>query len=236
MAHRTTAPTAVDRAAGAGERLPAAVLWDMDGTIVDTEPFWIAEEHDLVESYGGRWTDELAHECVGNPLLVSAQIIRDNSPVTLEPHEIVERLLSGVVRRMREHVPWRPGAQDLLRALAAQDVPCALVTMSYASFAQVLIDAVPGGTFVEVITGDSVTHGKPHPEPYLAAAAALGVQPADCVAIEDSPPGVRSAVAAGVPTLAVPHVVAVPAIEGAVQIDTLAGLTPSDLVRLSHAR
>ena len=80
-----------------------------------------------------------------------------------------------------------------------------------------------------MITGDEVEHGKPHPEPYLAAARALGVEVADCVAIEDSPTGVRSAVAAGVPTLAVPHVVPVPSMVGAVQVPSLRGLTPQDL-------
>ena len=81
---------------------------------------------------------------------------------------------------------------------------------------------------------DEVAHGKPHPEPYRAAARLLGVEPADCVAIEDSPTGVRSAVAAGVPTIAVPHVVAVPEQAGAVHLDTLAGVTPASL--WEHAR
>ncbi|AKU17015.1 HAD family hydrolase [Luteipulveratus mongoliensis] len=212
--------------------LPAAVLWDMDGTIVDTEPFWISVERQLVESYGGAWSDEIAHQLVGNPLLVSAEIILANSPVTLSPEEVVDVLLKGVAERMNEHVPWRPGAAELLKSLGAQGVPCALVTMSYTSFAEVLIEAVPEGTFAAVVTGDAVTHGKPHPEPYLTAAAALGVRPEDCVAIEDSPPGVRSAVAAGVPTIAVPHIVTVPPIEGVTQIDTLDGLTADDLLPL----
>lgn len=215
--------------------MPAAVLWDMDGTLVDTEPFWIESEHALVESYGGRWTEELAHACVGNPLLVSAEIIRANSPVTLSPEEIVDVLLSGVIRQMREHLPWRPGARELLESLAAQGIPSALVTMSYRSFADVLIESVPVGTFHAVVTGDEVTHGKPHPEPYLTAAKLLGLDPADCIAIEDSPPGVRSAVAAGVPTIAVPHVVAVPELEGAVQVESLATLTVQTLQATARA-
>ena len=77
-----------------------------------------------------------------------------------------------------------------------------------------------------------MTHGKPHPEPYRAAARALGVELPHCVAIEDSPPGVASAVAAGVPTIAVPHAVPVPHTVGAVQIDGLAGVKPADLLRL----
>lgn len=214
---------------------PAAVLWDMDGTLVDTEPFWIEAEHALVESWGGTWSQDLALQCVGNPLLTSAQIIRDNSPVELLPQQIVDILLEAVVTRMRGHLPWRPGARELLEECVAQGIPNALVTMSYTVFAQVLLDGLPAGTFDTVVTGDTVTHGKPHPEAYLTAAQRLGVAPQDCVAVEDSPPGVRSAVSAGVPTIAVPHVVQVPQTKGAVQIDSLAGVSLADLVALAPA-
>lgn len=215
------------------EALPAAVLLDMDGTLVDTEPYWIAEENELVESYGGTWTEELAHLCVGNPLLVSAQIIRDNSPVDLPAEEVVERLLAGVVRRMTEHVPWRPGAAQLLAECRQLEIPTALVTMSYTSFAKVLIDTQPEGTFAAVVTGDAVRNGKPDPEPYLVACDRLGVQPGAAIAVEDSVPGVTSAVAAGVPTIAVPHIVQVPAMDGAVQVDSLQGLGLADLWALA---
>lgn len=204
----------------------------MDGTIVDTEPLWIAAETELVASYGGEWTDELAHQLVGNALLVSGQLIRDNSPVTLSAEEIVDYLLERVIAGMRQHVPWRPGAEELLKGLVAQGVPNALVTMSYESFAGVLVDAVPGGTFSVVVTGDRVSKGKPDPESYLTAARELGARPEDCVAIEDSIPGVRAAVAAGVPTIAVPHVTAVPPMAGATHVDTLEGLHAADLRRI----
>ena len=209
--------------------LPAAVFWDMDGTLVDTEPYWINAEHSIVEEAGGVWNDEYAHQLVGNDLMVSAEFIRDNSPVTLDPVEIVEDLLRRVIAQVTEHVPWRPGAIELLTALNEAGVPNALVTMSWRSLADSVVTALPEGTFAAVITGDEVQHGKPHPEPYLAAARALGVEVTECVAIEDSPTGVRSAVAAGVPTLAVPHVVPVPVIVGAVQAPSLRGLTPFDL-------
>ena len=211
---------------------PAAVLWDMDGTLVDTEPYWIAEERALVELHGGVWTDEHAYQLVGNDLMVSAQYIIDHAPVPLTPVEVVHELLGGVVRRVSEHVPWRPGAWELLEALGEAGVPCALVTMSWRSLADVFVTSLPAGTFAAVVTGDEVAHGKPHPEPYRAAARALGVELQDCVAIEDSPPGVTSAVAAGVPTIAVPHAVPVPHTVGAVQIDGLAGVKPADLLRL----
>ncbi|HZX98995.1 MAG TPA: HAD family phosphatase [Dermatophilaceae bacterium] len=212
--------------------LPAAVLWDMDGTLVDTEPYWIAEERSLVEQHGGVWTDEHAYQLVGNDLMVSAEYILAHSPILLTPVEVVNELLSGVVARVAEHVPWRPGARELLASLVAQGVPCALVTMSWESLATAVVKNLPRGSFAAVITGDVVSHGKPHPEPYLAAARLLGADLGACIAIEDSPPGVASAVAAGIPTIAVPHRVPVPETIGAVQISTLAGLEPRDLLRL----
>ncbi|KRE62803.1 HAD family phosphatase [Nostocoides sp. Soil756] len=213
--------------------LPAAVLWDMDGTLVDTEPYWIAAEHQIVEEHGGTWSDEFAHELVGNDLMVSARFIQAHSPVAWEPERIVEELLERVIAQVRTHVPWRPGARELLAALAAEGVPSALVTMSWRSLADAVVSALPEGTFTVVVTGDEVEHGKPHPEPYATAARLLGVDARHCVAIEDSPTGVRSAVAAGVPTLAVPHVVAVPETAGAVQADGLVGVTPQRLGELA---
>jgi HAD superfamily hydrolase (TIGR01509 family) len=204
----------------------------MDGTLVDTEPYWINAEHAIVEEAGGVWSDEYAHQLVGNDLMVSAQFIKDHSPVELEPVEIIEELLVRVIAQVREHVPWRPGAVELLTALGEAGVPSALVTMSWRSLAEAVVTALPEGTFAAVVTGDEVEHGKPHPEPYLAAARTLGVEVRDCVAIEDSPTGVRSAVAAGVPTLAVPHVVPVPLTTGAVQVPSLQGLRPQDLVAI----
>ena len=219
----------------ATDALPAAVLWDMDGTLVDTEPYWIEAEYALVERFGGRWSDELAHRLVGNALLVSAEIIIANSPVTLSPHEVVDELMSAVVDRVRHHVPWRPGARELLDEAVAKGVPNALVTMSWQPLARAVADALPGSPFAVLVTGDEVTHGKPHPEPYLTAAALLAAPPERCLAIEDSPTGVRSAVAAGVPTIAVPHVVPIPDVPGAARIRTLDGASLSELAQRARS-
>ncbi len=212
--------------------LPAALLWDMDGTLIDTEPYWMAEEGELVARAGGTWTSEDAVELVGNSLLRSAEIILARTPVTGTPEEIVETLLSGVVARTRACMPWRPGAWDLLQECGQLGVPCALVTMSWAPLAEVLLESLPEQTFAAVVTGDQVTHGKPSPDPYLLAAEQLGVNPADCLALEDSPTGVRSATAAGVPTLGVPHVVPLPATPGMVTVPTLEGLTLREAMAL----
>ena len=102
--------------------------------------------------------------------------------------------------------------------------------MSWRPLTDLVVSLVPTGVFDVVVTGDAVGHGKPHPEPYLTAARLLGVEAAYCVAIEDSPAGVASAVAAGVPTIAVPHVVPVPQMAGAVQLPSLRGVGPADLL------
>jgi HAD superfamily hydrolase (TIGR01509 family) len=201
----------------------------MDGTLVDTEPYWIAGEFDLVAAHGGTWTLEHAHQLVGNALPESGEYIREHSGVPLTGEQIVDHLLDGVVARVREHIPWRPGAQELLARLVADGIPCALVTMSYRRLAEAVLTGLPPGTFATIVAGDDVTHGKPHPEPYLTAAARLGAAPQDCVAIEDSPTGIASAEAAGVPVLAVRHLVAIPESLGRHVVHTLEGLTPADL-------
>ncbi len=206
-----------------------AVLWDMDGTLVDTEPYWMAAEHDIVEEHGGRWTEELAKNCVGNDLLVSARYIKDNSTITWTPEQIVEELLARVVPAVREHVPWRPGARELLFAVREAGVPCALVTMSYAVLAQAVIDSLPPSVFSVAVTGDLVDRGKPHPEPYRRALSELGAEAARSVALEDSPTGVASALAAGIPTLGIAHIVPLEPAPGLHLIDTLVGVTVTDL-------
>ncbi len=186
---------------------PAAVLWDMDGTLVDTEPYWIAGEYELVAEHGGTWSEDHAHAIVGMDLRDAAAYISEHGPVDLPLDDIVNRLLDGVILRVRERVPWRPGARELLAGLNRAGVPCALVTMSWRRFAEAVVEALPADSFAVVIAGDEVTNGKPHPEPYITAADRLGVATADCVALEDSPTGLRSAVDAGCRVYVVPNVV-----------------------------
>ncbi|WP_262347644.1 HAD family hydrolase [Nocardioides dongxiaopingii] len=208
---------------------PAAVLWDMDGTLVDTEPYWIQTEFAMAERYGGTWSHELALELVGSDLLASGRFIREHMPLDLPPEEIVEIMLDGVVRLVAQEVPWRPGGRELLSSLRADGVPCALVTMSYERFVAPILEHLPAGSFQAVVTGDQVARGKPDPEPYLTAARLLGVDAADCLAIEDSPTGARSAEAAGCTVLVVPHHVPVAPGERRVFADTLTDLSTDDL-------
>jgi len=208
----------------------AGVLWDLDGTLVDTEPIWMAGEHALADEHGAVWTDEDGLKLVGNSLIDAGHYIRARLGVDLSPEQIVDQLVERVASSLAEHVPWRPGAVELITALADEGVPQALVTMSYESIAAPVVAALP---FQAVVTGDRVTHGKPHPEPYLRAAELLGVDAADCVAIEDSVTGATSANAAGCFVIVVPHVVNVPEAPRRVLVRTLDGLLPGDVHALA---
>jgi HAD superfamily hydrolase (TIGR01509 family) len=201
----------------------------MDGTLVDTEPYWIESEFELVAKHGGSWSTEHALYLVGNDLIASGRYIREHGGIDLEPAEIVEELLDRVVARVERRVPWQPGAVELLSDLRAAGVRCALVTMSYRRFVAPILDGLPEGTFEVVVTGDAVTQGKPHPEPYEKAAAILGVDPRRTLAIEDSNTGARSAEAAGCTVLVVPNHVPVLSGERRIFRESLVGLTHSTL-------
>jgi len=206
----------------------AAVLWDMDGTLVDTEPYWIEVEHRLVDEFGGTWSDAQASALIGSDLLDSAAVLRA-AGVDLEPVALVDRLIDGVIERIQEELPWRPGARELLEACRDAEIPCVLVTMSWRRFADAVLESAPAGSFVTTITGDEVAHGKPHPEPYLAAIRHLRLEAAQCLAIEDSRTGVASALASGCATLGVPHVVSLDPAPNLTIAPSLVGVTVDDL-------
>ncbi|SDQ40797.1 HAD family phosphatase [Quadrisphaera sp. DSM 44207] len=212
---------------------PAAVLWDMDGTLVDTEPSWVEAEFALVREHGRSWSLELARSLVGSDLRVSAGVLQREGGVRLGTEEIVQGLTERVLAAVRERVSWRPGALELLTAVLAGGVPCALVTMSWSSLAHEVVRRAPEGAFAAVVTGDTAARPKPAPDPYLQAARALGVDPGACVALEDSRTGVASALAAGVPTVGVPHVVPLDPAPGLVRVPTLRGLDLPWLARVA---
>jgi len=191
---------------------PAAVLWDFDGTLADTEPLWIEAEFELITTLGGTWSEEQADELVGNSLIDSGTyILNAIGRRDLDPAWVVEQLLGRVVEFLAERpMPWRPGALELLTSLREAGVPCGLVSASYRVLLDAALSQLPAGTFAVSVAGDEVSEGKPHPEPYEKACAELGVDAGRCVVIEDSVTGARSGNAAGCLVLAVPNRVEVP--------------------------
>ena len=208
----------------------------MDGTLVDTERYWMAAEEELVGSFGGRWTHEDALGLVGSGLWESARVFQA-AGVDLDADTIVARLTARVQEQLAEHgVPWRPGARELLEALRVASVPTALVTMSVRAMADDVVRAIPFEAFDVIFTGDSVDNAKPHPEPYLVAAAQLGVDVRECVAIEDSPAGLTSAWSAGAVTVGVPNFIALDEAPAHVLWQTLADKSVADVAALLDDR
>lgn len=186
---------------------PHGVLFDMDGTIIDSEPYWIAAERELVEEFGGSWSMEQAYAVVGSGLWNTAKLLRA-AGVDLPADDVVARLSQRVLDQVNHSVPWRPGVRELFRELLDAGVPCALVTMSLRANAEALAHAVDKElgqrVFTAIVAGDDVAEPKPHPEAYLRGAELLGVSPQDCVALEDSGFGAGSAYAAGAVTVGIP--------------------------------
>ena len=175
----------------------------MDGTLVDTEPYWLAAQDELVHSHGGTWTHEDGLSLVGSGLWHAAGILQGRG-VPLTEDQIVDTLTARVMESIETSVPWRPGALELLTSIRAAGIPTALVTMSIRSMALHVASLAPAGSFDRVVAGDDVIHSKPHPEPYLRAAELLGVDVTECVAIEDSTTGLAAAVASGAISIGVP--------------------------------
>ncbi|MFP3465385.1 HAD family hydrolase [Leifsonia sp. SIMBA_070] len=217
-------------------RLPAAVLWDMDGTLVDTEPYWMASEQELVGSFGGTWSHDDGLLLVGLGLWNSAEILRSRG-VAMEADEIVHWLTDRVQQKLDEQgVPWRPGAKELLRSVRERGIPTALVTMSVRRMAEQIVAHIPFDGFDVIVSGDEVEEPKPAPEPYLRAARLLGVEITDAVAIEDSLVGLASAVSSGAATIGVPHIVPLPESDQHTLWESLEGRTADDLIAVVAAR
>lgn len=214
-----------------------AVFWDMDGTLVDTEPHWIREETALVEAHGARWTEEHAEACVGQALPFTAARMQE-AGVSLSVRDIIDHLITRVAAAVRDEMPWRPGAREALAALEHAGVRCALVTMSEPVLASAVVEALPPGQIEFMVTGDAVSRGKPDPEAYLTAFETMArshPEPLEldrCLAFEDSVPGVSSAAESGLVTVAVPHWTPLPESERYQQIPGLEGLDLAAMERL----
>ncbi|QIG41323.1 HAD family phosphatase [Microbacterium sp. 4R-513] len=201
----------------------------MDGTLVDTEPYWMAAETPLVEKFGGTWSHEQALRLVGLGLEDSARIFQD-AGVRMGITDIVDHLTDDVMNQLAtKGVPFRPGARELLTSLRDARIPTALVTMSLRRMAESVVDLIDFDAFDVIIAGDDATRPKPFPDPYWQACEALGVAPADTVAIEDSPNGLRSAVASGAATIGVPLMVSVAGAGAHTIWSTLEGRTADDI-------
>jgi HAD superfamily hydrolase (TIGR01509 family) len=217
--------------------VPAAVLFDLDGTLVDTEPVWEVGLHELAARYGATLDAAVRERMVGSAAGDTMRLLLDHvGQPWRDPEEGATWLEQRMVELLAEGVVWRPGARELLDAVAEAGIPAALVTNTRRMLVEVLLETVGRARFAAVVCGDEVVRTKPDPEPYLTAAAKLGVPAEVCVAIEDSPTGIASAVAAGCAVLAVPSQLALRATDQVSVVPTLANIDIRRLAELLDQR
>ncbi len=183
----------------------AAVLFDMDGTLVDSEKVWQAALTDLAARYGATLSPEGERAVLGATTREAMEILFTDIGRPGEDQRAAGEWLEARVKALfAQEVAWQPGARELVSAVRAAGLKTALVTATGRPITEVMLDTMGRHNFDVTITNDDVSRGKPNPEPYRLAAAKLGVAIGDCVAVEDSPVGIASAVGAGCAVLAVP--------------------------------
>jgi len=205
----------------------------MDGTLVDSEKVWEVALHELAARAGGTLSPAARHAMIGSSMGASMRILREDLGQPDRPEAPdVEWLTDRVFELFAGGLVWRPGALELLHAVRASGLPTALVTSTGRRLVEVALDTLGRENFDVVVCGDEVALPKPDPEPYRTAATLLGVAIEDCVAIEDSPTGVASAIASGAAVLAVPSELELPATDGVHLRSSLVGVDPAYLASL----
>jgi HAD superfamily hydrolase (TIGR01509 family) len=220
-----------------------AVLFDMDGTLVETEELWGEAMFELAGRLGGRMSDEARSRTVGTSMRVSMEIlhadlglVRSEAELQADATWVEDRtaqLLAG-------GITWRPGAPELLRAVGSAGLATALVTTTPRALADIVLDSIRDGLgedpFDLTVCGDEVPARKPDPSPYLQAMAALAVDPGDCVVVEDSAAGIAAGLAAGAAVLGVPTMQAVEPAVGLTLRDGLVGVGVPELAEVLAGR
>jgi HAD superfamily hydrolase (TIGR01509 family) len=211
---------------------PDAVLWDMDGTLVDSEKLWTISLHDTAGWLGGSLSQAARNAMVGADLARTLVLLFDDLGLPRDAARMADagrHLSDRTAELFAGGLPWRPGAQEALRLVDGLGWPTALVTNTGRTLTEAALDSLGREHFAVSVCADEVPRGKPDPDPYLRAAELLGVAPPRCLAVEDSSNGALAAERAGAAVLVVPCDVPVPAEPGRVLRASLVGLTLDDL-------
>jgi len=187
-----------------------AVLFDMDGTLINSEPYWLISERALMARYGHTWTDYDQAYCIGGPLPKVGAYMSELAGGAEDALYFEEELVRLVAEQFTKGLEFMPGARELVENLSRNGVPLALVSASPRLLVDSAIDLLPRGTFVTSISSQDVTVSKPHPESYLLAADLLGVNIENCLVLEDSKTGIDAGLSSGAVVIGIPHIITYP--------------------------
>ncbi len=212
-----------------------AVLFDMDGTLIDSEKLWTIALEQVARELGGELTATTRAAMVGIDLVSSVQLLLDDIGSDAELGVAKRLLVAAAAQQFAGQVDWRPGARELLTEVRAAGLAAALVTSTHRNLVSTALQTIGRDRFDAIVCGDDVARAKPDPEPYRLALRLLAVAPRQAVAIEDSPAGSSSARSAGIVTLAVPSELPIAPAPGLIVADTLAGVTLRELQRMARS-
>lgn len=213
--------------------LPKALLVDQDGTLIDSEPIWEDVEYRLTEELGGQLTAELRESFIGGPIDATSIAIKELTGTELSVGEIGTAIIEGVATAIEaEGAVWLPGVEDFLRRMSALGLPIAVVTASVHRIADAVMVDCPVDAISTMVAGDDVANVKPAPDAYILAAQRLGFQPEECIAIEDSRPGMTAAYTSGAKTIIVPGHQRLELPPGVSRVTSIQDITPELLHRV----
>jgi HAD superfamily hydrolase (TIGR01509 family) len=213
-----------------------AVVFDLDGVLIDSEPVWEQVRRQVVEEHGGHWAPDAQQRLMGMSTGEWARYLAGDLGVGLPPEAVAALVVDQMKARYASQVPFLPGAADAVRRLAAR-WPLGLASSSPPDLIGAVLDAAGlRDCFAVTMSTEQVARGKPAPDIYLAVTGRLGQPPQRCAAVEDSANGLRSAAAAGLAVIAVPHPRYPPGPDAlavaSLVLTSLAGLTPEAVAQL----
>jgi HAD superfamily hydrolase (TIGR01509 family) len=185
----------------------SAILFDMDGTLIDSEPLWLKAEIEVMAEVGCHWDEQDQINCLGGPAERTERYMQERSQ-NIKPYGYFINRLHEVMRaRITNELDLIPNALSLLKECKDAGIKTALVTASSRDLMTIVLKRFPPGTFDVVVSGDDVEKSKPDPAPYLLAAKQLSVDILKCLVLEDSLTGVQSGLSSGAKVIGIPHLV-----------------------------
>ena len=212
----------------------SAVLFDMDGTLIDSEPYWLAAETELMSRYGYAWTEVDQQFCLGGPLSKVGRYMHEKAHHAENPEFFEQTLVDIVSAKFDIGLSYMPGAKEIISIVQESGLPMALVSASPRVLVNRALEHFGPGVFTTSVANNDVVNSKPDPESYLLGASLLGVNISECLVVEDSKTGIAAGVASGAYVLGVPHLVSIEPAPRLVLRDGLVGLTLTDLEEIAQ--